>query len=179
MKFVKVIIDGKEYYRMVSEEDEASGAETVDCDIEDCEPEIKKSIDAAEFFERVKTGAGELGSKIASGAKDLGEKISAGAKDIGGKISVSAKDLGSKISSGAKDLGERLFGKDKTLDYNSKEARLLRLLPFMSKDETHALFEELMKDGAKRISKSSNLSNISTPPYRLHTQPCLTLPNPS
>ena len=39
---------------------------------------------------------------------------------------------------------ERFFSDDKTLDPNSKEAQLLKLLPYMSKEQIHELVEEIL-----------------------------------
>jgi hypothetical protein len=125
MKFVKVIIDGKEYYRMVDDEntvEETTGEpEFVDADIEQGEEPTggeKFLRDTQEFFEKVGTGAKEFGEKIVAGAKDLGERIKNGT--------------------------ERLFAKDKSLDPNSTEAKLLRLLPYMSAEEAHKVCEKIL-----------------------------------
>ena len=147
MKFVKVIIDGKEYYKMIEETNEAEKAESspessasgaeeeiIDVDIEDSdEPEKKNGTQ--EFFAKMKTGAEELGTKIADGARDLGNKIATGAKEVG-----------DWFINGTKNLGERLFGKDKTFDPDSREAKMLRLLPYMSKEETHKVCEAFLAD---------------------------------
>ncbi len=135
MKFVKVIIDGKEYYRRVDDEpvqnektDEES--EIVDAEIEQGEEPSgsEKFIrDTQEFFEKVGNGAKEFGEKIVAGAKDLGDKIKTGT--------------------------ERLFNKDKSMDPNSVEAKLLRLLPYMSKEEAHKVCERLLEN-------DNNLDNL-------------------
>ena len=141
MKFVKVVIDGKEYYKMLEEKDtagvgesESGEGEIIDADIENNEAGAKQN-GTAEFFAKMKSGAEELGAKIADGARDIGAKIASG-----------AKDLGEKVKSGTKNLGERLFGKDKTFDPESKEAKLLRLLPYMSKKEAHKVCEQFIED---------------------------------
>lgn len=140
MKFVKVVIDGKEYYKMIEEneaENVSAGAqdeEIVDAQIEDSEKD-EKNNGAAEFFAKVKSGAEELGAKIADGARDIGSKIANG-----------AKDFGEKVKTGTKNLSDRIFGKDKTFDPESKEAKLLRLLPYMSKKEAHKVCEQFMED---------------------------------
>ena len=132
MKFVKVIIDGKEYYRRVDEADEAVGkseedgsceAEYVDAEIEQGEEPTGSERfwrDTQEFFEKVGTGAREFGEKIAAGAKDIGDRIKNGT--------------------------ERLFTKDKSRDPESVEARLLRLLPYMSAEEAHKVAQKLMEN---------------------------------
>ena len=130
MKFIKVIIDGKEYYQRIDdaeeiiiEEDEGEKPEpeVVDAKIEDGEEPTageKFKRDTQEFFEKVGNGAKDLGQKIADGAKALGAKIKEGT--------------------------ERLFNKDKSLDPNSTEAKLLRLLPYMSKEDAHGVCEKLL-----------------------------------
>ena len=130
MKFVKVTIDGKEYYRRVddTETDEREGTcdgEYVDAEIEQGEEPTgseKFWRDTQEFFEKVGTGAREFGEKIAAGAKDLGDKIKSGT--------------------------ERVFAKDKSFDPNSTEAKLLRLLPYMSAEEAHKVAEKLLENDA-------------------------------
>lgn len=129
MKFVKVIIDGKEYYRRVDDEnttEETAGeTEFVDADIEQGEEPTggeKFLRDTQEFFE-----------KVGVGAKEFGEKIVAGAKDLGGRIKTGT---------------ERLFAKDKSLDPNSTEAKLLRLLPYMSREEAHKVCEKILANDA-------------------------------
>lgn len=149
MKFKKVIIDGKEYYRPVDEavneavkntENEEPNEEIAEEIVEEIvEGEIEDSEelsggekfkrDAQDFFGKVKTGAEELGAKIATGAKELGSKIATGAKKFGKKI---------------KEDTERLFNKDKTFDPNSTEAKLLKLLPYMSEEETHEVCLKLL-----------------------------------
>ena len=144
MKFMKVIIDGKEYYQKIDENNiveentfeemkNETEAEVVDTEIENEEQTSTEKMkkDAQEFFE-----------KIGSGAKDFGNKIKDGAKVIGEKITVGAKDFGNKIKEGT----ERLFNKDKSLDPNSTEAKLLRLLPYMSKEDTHNVCEKLLSN---------------------------------
>lgn len=131
------MIDGKEFYQRVDTEEslktEKSGdAEYIEGEIKDAEEvsgEEKFSRDAHEFFEKVGEGAKNIGSKIADGAKDLGRKIAGGAKDLGKKI---------------KEGTDSLFGRDKSIDPNSTEAKLLKLLPYMNKDETHEVFEKIM-----------------------------------
>ena len=159
MKFVKVIIDGKEYFKMVDESGDVDGTvdgddvEIVDADIEDTK-DTEKKRGSDEFFAKVKSGAEEFGTKIADGARDLGAKIATG-----------AKDFGVWVASGTKKIGESLFGK--TFDSESREARLLRLLPFMSEEETHKLCEQFLADD-ETLSK---LSLTAIMPF-LSTEDC-------
>lgn len=143
MKFIKVVINGKEYYQKVDEveeinveEDKAHGAESevVDAKIEDAE-----ELSGGEKFKR--------------DTQEFFEKIGNGAKDIGQKIAVSAKVLGTKIKEGT----ERLFSKDKSSDPESTEAKLLRLLPYMSKDDTHEVCVKLLEknDSLAKVNVSS------------------------
>ena len=135
-----MIIDGKEFYQRVDSEEknskETSESETevkeefIEAEIADAEePDYVFTKEAQEFFE-----------KIGEGAKNVGEKIVDGAKDLGKKIAVGAKDFGKKIKEGT----ENLFGRDKSLDPDSTEAKLLRLLPYMDKSETHGIVEKIM-----------------------------------
>lgn len=144
MKFVKVIIDGKEYYRMVDDENTSAESkeekEYVDADIEQGEePKCGEKFlrDTQEFFEKVGSGAKEFGEKIVAGAKDLGERIKSGT--------------------------ERLFAKDKTLDPNSTEAKLLRLLPYMSAEEAHKVCEKILANDAsfKKLDMSTVMPFLS------------------
>lgn len=145
MKFVKVIIDGKEYYRMVDEENEKTESvdetEYVDADIEDGEEPTggeKFLRDTQEFFEKVGAGAKEFGEKIVAGAKDLGERIKTGT--------------------------ERLFAKDKSVDPNSTEAKLLRLLPYMSAEEAHKVCEKLLAndESLKKLDMATVMPFLSS-----------------
>lgn len=165
MKFRKIVIDGKEYYERIDDSTAAPEltGEIIDCEVEDASCDAKDSASGSEKF---KEDAKEFIEKLNSGAKDLGEKITAGAKDIGEKISAGAKDLGEKIVRGTKDIthrvkveSERLFRKkDQTRDPNSKEARLLRLLPYMSHKEIHELCEKILADD--ETLKSIDISTI-------------------
>ena len=140
MKFVKVTIDGKEYYRKVDDNEEIGtdaaeeqNGEFVDAEIEQGEEPTgseKFWRDTQEFFEKVGTGAREFGEKIAAGAKDLGDKIKNGT--------------------------ERVFAKDRSRDPDSTEAKLLRLLPYMSKEEAHKVAEKLM-------ANDESLKNLDVP----------------
>ena len=152
MKFCKVVIDGKEYYEKIEDEDlnakkevSEEEPEIVDAHIDDGEQlsgAEKFKQDTADFIERFNNGAKEFGEKIAEGAKNLGDKISTG-----------AKDLGKRIKTGT----ERLFSRDKTTDPDSTEAKLLRLLPYMSAEEAHKVAEKLLAN-----DKSLARLNIST-----------------
>ena len=144
MKFVKVIIDGKEYYQKIDDNDI----------IEEC-PENGKNVNESEEAKREAEASGERSGgekfkkdthqffeKVGNGAKDFGIKIVDGAKNFGEKISVGAKDLGAKIKEGT----ERLFSRDKSIDPDSTEAKLLRLLPYMSKKDAHSVCEKLLEN---------------------------------
>ena len=167
MEFRKVIIDGKEYYEKIDDEKETH-TDKKDAEGSDVGDQIKKEL--YDFIEKVNSEAKELGEKFTSGTKDLGAKIAVGTKDIGTKIATGTKDLGNKIAVGAKDLGkkiktesERIFGKDKSVDPNSTEAKLLRLLPYMSKRETHELVEKLLENDetVKRLDLSTVMPFLS------------------
>jgi hypothetical protein len=150
MKFVKVVIDGKEYYERIDDASGEYGAFDGDPEIIDAEIEGAKEPSGAEKF---KQDTADFIEKFNNGAKEFGEKVAASAKNIGGKISDGAKDLGKRIKTGT----ERLFSRDKSIDPKSTEARLLRLLPYMSAKEAHEVAEKL-------IANDTSLSklNIST-----------------
>ena len=125
MKFVKVTIDGKEYYRKVDETSDADArcdeGEFIEAEIEQGEEPTggeKFWRDTQEFFGKVGTGAREFGEKIASGAKDIGDKIKCGT--------------------------EKMFSKDRSRDPDSMEAKLLKLLPYMSAEDAHKVAERIM-----------------------------------
>lgn len=142
MKFIKVIIDGKEYYQRIDDIEEITVEENKS---DDSEPEIidAKIEDGEEVkgAEKFKKDTKEFFEKVGNGAKDLGQKIAGGAKALGEKITVGAKDLGAKIKEGT----ERLFNKDKSGDPESTEAKLLRILPYMSKEDTHDVCVKLLE----------------------------------
>ena len=131
MKLERVIIDGKEYYRKIDDEEiGTTNAESVGGK-DGCEEKAseKQKKDSREFFEKVGQGAKDFGNKIAAGAKNIGEKITTGAKDLGARI---------------KEGTERLFNRDKSTDPNSTEAKLLRLLPYMSREDAHEVCEKIL-----------------------------------
>ncbi len=134
MKYKKVVIDGKEYLEPINETDGAEDGETVECEVED-----KEELSRGEKFVR---DTQEFFVKVGEGARDVGVKIGAGAKTFGEKVARDFKDAGKKIKEGA----ERLFAKDKTADPESKESRLIRLLPYMGKSETHEVAEMILTD---------------------------------
>lgn len=164
MEFKKIIIDGKEYYEAI-EDNDTSATEAK------CEKSFKE--DARIATEKLCDGARAFGVKVADTAKDIGVKTADVAKEVGKKTAVVAKEVGkktadvakevgkktakvgSKVMDGAKNAGEkiavdmkiaglkikegaeRLFSKDRSLDPTSKEAKLIKLLPYMSRKETH------------------------------------------
>ena len=130
MKLEKVIIDGNVYYREVKDEEvKEQPEENAQGKDESVGTDKKEKTDAQMFFE-----------KMGKGAKDVSVKIVHGAKAVGSKITVGAKDIGVKIKEGT----ERLFSKDKSTDPNSTEAKLLRLLPYMNKEDAHELCEKIL-----------------------------------
>lgn len=146
MKLEKVIIDGKEYYRkiedivsdeyiVIEEEKQTSGSYKKE--------KGKSKSETQEFFE-----------KVGNGAKDIGIKIVDGTKTIGKKIGVSAKEFGVKIKEGT----EKLFNRDKSCDPNSTEAKLLRLLPYMSVEDAHEVCEKLLK--SDDLMEKINIADI-------------------
>lgn len=136
-----MVIDGKEYYQRVDSgeknkteniHDSKIKEEFIEGEITDADgnsTEESFTRDAQEFFDKIGEGAKSIGIKIADGAKDFGKKIADGAKDLGKKI---------------KEGTESLFGRDRSLDPESTEAKLLRLLPYMDKSETHEIVEKIM-----------------------------------
>ena len=170
MKFEKVIIDGKEYYSKVDEGEEKSAdtaargegetsdePELVDAEIGEGEAPTgaeKFRRDAEEFFDKMGTGAREFGERFVAGAKDFGDRFSAGAKDFGDKFTAGAKEITEKIKSGT----ERLFNKDKSTDPESTQAKLLKILPYMSGEEAHKICESLLAD--EQALKTLDISAI-------------------
>ncbi len=193
MKLEKVIIDGKEYYRVIEENEEVTKkaaeakSDSAETNTNEAKSESRESntdeakSDSAESntneaksestesntesaksestesnndgtrgesskFEgrrngKIKKDTQEFFERFGSGAKDFGVKIVDGAKVLGNRISVGAKDLGAKIKEGT----ERLFNKDKSVDPNSTEAKLLRLLPYMTHEDTHEFCEKILE----------------------------------
>ena len=134
MKYRKVVIDGKEYLEPIEEKSADGEGETVECKVED-----KQELSGGEKFMR---DTQEFFVKVGEGARDVGVKIGEGAKSFGEKVVRDVKGAGKWIKEGA----ERLFAKDKTKDPSSKEARLIKLLPYMSKSETHEVALMILKD---------------------------------
>ena len=146
MKLEKVIIDGKEYYREIKDEEivEVESLEEGEESSEfESKPEKKEKRDVQIFFE-----------KVGKGAKDVGVKMFDGAKRIGTKITVGAKDLGAKMKEGT----ERLFNRDKSDDPSSTEAKLLRLLPYMSEEDAHEFCKKLV--ASDEMMKKVNVADI-------------------
>ncbi len=136
MKYKKVIIDVKEYLELIDEsaDNQPHEVEVVDSEVKESEP-----LSGGEKFKR---DAQEFFARVGEGARDIGQKIGAGAKSFGEKVARDVKDAGRKIKEGA----ERLFAKDRTSDPDSKESRLIRLLPYMGKDETHEVARMILED---------------------------------
>ena len=132
MKLEKVIIDGKEYYREIKDEEimEVIDVEEAE-DIYDADSKSdkKEKRDVQIFFE-----------KMGKGAKDVGVKMFDGAKRIGNRITDGARDIGAKMKEGT----ERLFNRDRSVDPNSTEAKLLRLLPYMSEEDAHEFCKKII-----------------------------------
>ena len=146
MKLEKVIINGNEYYREIKEEDivEVPNLEAGEENFEfESKEEKKEKRDVQIFFE-----------KVGKGAKDVGVKMFDGAKRIGNKITVGAKDLGVKMKEGT----ERLFNRDRSDDPNSTEAKLLRLLPYMSEEDAHEFCKKLI--ASDEMMKKVNVADI-------------------
>lgn len=146
MKLEKVIIDGKEYYREIKEEEvpEVLEVEEIENGTEhDTASEQKDKRDVQIFFE-----------KVGKGAKDVGVKMFDGAKRIGNRITVGAKDLGARMREGT----ERLFNRDRSDDPNSTEAKLLRLLPYMSEEDAHEFCKKLV--ASDEMMKKVNVADI-------------------
>ena len=156
MKLEKVIIDGKEYYREIKEE------AFVECTAEsqsttENEPETENLNETEEEFtedKKEKRDAQIFFEKVGKGARDVGVKIFDGAKKIGNRITVGAKDLGAKMKEGT----ERLFNRDKSDDPNSTEAKLLRLLPYMSSEDAHEFCRKLI--ASDEMIKKVNVAEI-------------------
>lgn len=130
MKFVKVIIDGKEYYQKIEEGDIVEESK-------ETESESKTSETETDNTEEISGG-----EKFKRDTQEFFEKVGNGAKDFGAKLVDGAKNLGAKIKEGT----ERLFNKDKSIDPDSVEAKLLRLLPYMSKEDAHGVCEKLLSN---------------------------------
>ena len=146
MKLEKVIIDGKEYYREIKDEEFVEVPETNEEEIDtetETQSDKKEKRDVQIFFE-----------KVGKGAKDVGVKMFDGAKKIGNKITVGAKDLGARMREGT----ERLFNRDKSGDPNSTEAKLLRLLPYMSEEDAHEFCKKLI--ASDEMIKKVNIADI-------------------
>jgi len=171
MRFEKVIINGEEYYRKV-EDTADSAADTAtddktdgDCteydiplgderrdEVNDAEEDTERGAedkektkfrkDAEQFFERMSAGARDFSDRFDKGAKEFGDKFAKGAKDFGDKFAKGMNDLKDKIVGGA----ERLFGSDRSRDPESLDARLLKILPYMSGEELKDVAERILKD---------------------------------
>lgn len=119
LKLKKVTINGEEYYKACDDIPQNNKKVKVEiCEEEELHEGKSFKKSSAEFIEKLNVGAKNFGNKIATGAKDLGQKI--------------------------REQGEKFFGKDKTLDENSKEAKLIKLLPYMNKREIHELAQKML-----------------------------------
>ncbi len=123
MNFRKVVIDGKEYYEKC-EDREAQSVEKNECEVEDRKENFLGEVGA--FFEKIGVGAKDLGGKMLNGTKDLGRKI--------------------------KEETERIWNKNKGISPDSREGRLIKLLPYMDTEDARAVCEMLLSD-EKLLSK--------------------------
>ena len=156
MKLEKVIIDGKEYYREIKDEQIVVDDLTTEVTAEN-EPETENLNETEEEYtedKKEKRDAQIFFEKVGKGARDVGVKIFDGAKKIGNRITVGAKDLGVKMKEGT----ERLFNRDKSDNPNSTEAKLLRLLPYMSEEDAHELCKKLL--ASDEMLKKINVAEI-------------------
>lgn len=152
MKFIKVIIDGKEYYERIDDAAEAKAEQTA----EEAEPEV---VDAEIENGEEPTGA----EKFKRDTQDFFEKVGNGAKDFATKIVDGAKSLGEKIKEGT----ERLFNRDKSSDPESTEAKLLRILPYMSREDAHGVCVKLLE----KMDSLENVNIATVMPF-LTTEDC-------
>ena len=155
MKFVKTVIDGKEYYRMLDEnekinEEKSENAEETIVEGEVLDADADGEVNYTEKLNEILTEAGD-------NMRELGGKVWNGAKDLGGKLWGGAKDLGKKVKEGT----ERIFTKDKSADPASTEAKLIRLLPYMDAASVHEIAEKLLKND----STMKNLDIASILPF--------------
>ena len=116
MKFVKVTIDGKEYYTLY---EEGMTGEIVEGEV--VEGEGKGGT--KEFFDRVGTGMRDFGESIVTESKTMGVRIADGVKAFGKKVKENP-----------------LFCAKK----ETTEEKLLKLLPYMDAKSTHEVCERLM-----------------------------------
>jgi hypothetical protein len=150
MKFIKVVIDGKEYYERVENEDTCAAEENedfIDVEIGEAQEPSKREKfrrDTEEFFDKFGAGARELGEKFVVGARELGEKIKVGT--------------------------ERLFSTDKSEDPESREAKLIKILPYLSAEEAHNVCLEIMAD--EKLLSELEIASIMP---SLATEDCDTL----
>ena len=116
MKFVKVTLDGKEYYQLYEEGMEG----------EIVEGEIEQSDS--------KGGAKEFFDRVGSGMRDFGESFVNETKKMGGKIADGMKAFGKKVKESP------LF----SAKQETTEEKLLKLLPYMDTKSTHEVSERLI-----------------------------------
>lgn len=116
MKFVKVILDGKEYYKLY---EEGMEGEIIEGEIEESDPKGG----AKEFFDRVGSGMRSFGESFVSETKKMSDKIAIGVKAFGKKVKENP-----------------LFAPKQ----ESTEEKLLKLLPYMDAKSTHEVCERLM-----------------------------------
>lgn len=144
MKFVKIIIDGKEYYRKAEDNeeraDEKIGGEGEAADRVEIDAEIND--DEVSDSEKLKRDAEQLFERMGNSAREFSERFSKGAREFGDKFAEGARELKDKIVSGT----ERLFNKDKSRDPASVDARLLKIMPYMSGEELNDICERLLAD---------------------------------
>ena len=150
MKRNKINVEANEYYKEIEKEEISSSKRKKEETLGGSEEKTSEAAKSEnkDFFEKVGNGAKEIGTKIVGGAKSISGKIVSGAKGIGTKI---------------KEGTERLFSKDKSSNPESKEAKLLRLLPYMSKKDAHNLCREIMAsdDMLKKINAAEIMPFIS------------------
>lgn len=140
MKFVKTVIDGKEYYRMLGKDENINEEKSGNAEETIVEGEVVDGDADGEVNYTEKLN--DILSEASDNMRELGGKLWDGAKDLGGKLWDGAKDLGKKVKEGT----ERIFTKDKSTDPASAEARLIRLLPYMDAASVHEIAEKLIKN---------------------------------
>ena len=129
MKFVKTVIDGKEYYRMLDKDEKIN---------EEMSKNAGETIVEGEVVDGDADGEVNYTEKL----NEILSEASDNMRELGGKLWGGAKDLGKKVKEGT----ERIFTKDKSTDPASAEARLIRLLPYMDAASVHEIAEKLIKN---------------------------------
>ncbi|MBQ8719668.1 MAG: hypothetical protein IJY65_01390 [Clostridia bacterium] len=140
MKFVKVTVDGKEYYEKI-ENNENIAADATVIEAEFVEKDEKNKAEASESSETDENTAsaeeGEAPARFGENVKKFCDKLGRDAGVLMNDVVERSKAMFDNVST---------FFNQQSSNPKSKCAKVLKMMPYMDEDDIHEVLEELMND---------------------------------